>query len=401
MLKETDVNQIVHRTIDQMNALAIKAFCVPPDTHIGPGAITRIGEALHRRGITRVFVVVDEIVEQLGLAAGMYRAFDAYGIDATVRRQPPGEPCSDAVEEAAKALSATRVEGVVALGGGSVIDAAKVTAVLAANPDYRVADLVEPDRPWRRRLPFIAVPTTAGTGSEATNVSVITDAGSRRHKRVIAHTDLMPDLALIDACLTLDVPPRFTAMTGIDALTHAIEAYVATNATPLTRALAHQAMRMIGNALPIAVGKGNDVTAREEMILASYMAGIAFSNAGLGLCHATAHRIGPAYGLPHGLANAVMLPSVMRFNALVCKKPYADIGQALSGTIMNVEETIRHIQALIVEVGLPENLAAAGGKAADFEAFADEALSDVCIESNPRAVSREQIIGVYQHAWSR
>jgi alcohol dehydrogenase len=263
-----------------------------------------------------------------------------------------------------------------------------------------MADLVEADRPWRRRLPLIAVPTTAGTGSEATNVSVITDAGNRR-KRVIAHTDLVPDLALIDACLTLEVPPRFTAITGIDALTHAIEAYVATNATPLTKALSYRAAHMIGNALPIAVGKGSDVAAREEMALASYMAGIAFSNAGLGLCHAMAHRIGPAYGLPHGLANAVMLPSVMRFNALVCKKSYAEIGLALSGTIMSAEEAIAHIQRLIVEVGLPGDLAAVGGKAEDFGAFADEALADVCVESNPRTVSREQIIGVYQHACAR
>jgi alcohol dehydrogenase len=400
MLKETDIGQIVHRTIDQMNALAVKEFRVPPDTHIGPGAIARIGEALHRRGIARVFVVIDEIVEHLGLAAGMYRAFDAHGIEAVLHRQPPGEPCSDVVEETAKALSAARAEGVVALGGGSAIDAAKATAVLAANPDYCVADLVEPGKPWRRRLPLIAVPTTAGTGSEATNVSVITDAGSRR-KRVIAHTDLVPDLALIDACLTLEVPPRFTAITGVDALTHAIEAYVATHATPLTKALAYRAAHMIGDALPIAVGKGSDVAAREEMALASYMAGIAFSNAGLGLCHALAHRIGPAYGLPHGLANAVMLPSVMQFNVLVCKKSYADIGLALSGTILSAEEAIRHIQRLIVEVGLPGNLAAVGGRAEDFGAFADEALLDVCIESNPRTVSREQIIGVYQHACAR
>jgi alcohol dehydrogenase len=330
----------------------------------------------------------------------MYRAFDAHGIEAVTHRQPRGEPCSDVVEETAKALSAARAEGVVALGGGSAIDAAKATAVLAANPEYCVADLVEPDRPWRRRLPLIAVPTTAGTGSEATNVSVITDAGNRR-KRVIAHADLAPDLALIDACLTLEVPPRFTAITGIDALTHAIEAYVATNATPLTKALSYRAAHMIGEALPIAVGKGSDVAAREAMALASYMAGIAFSNAGLGLCHATAHRIGPAYGLPHGLANAVMLPSVMRFNALVCKKSYADIGLALSGTIMSAEETIAHVGRLIAEVGLPENLAAVGGKAEDFGAFADEALRDVCIESNPRTVAREQIIGVYQHACLR
>ena len=400
MVKETDIDQIVHRTIDQMNALAVKEFRVPPCTYIGPGAIARIGEALREMGIGRVFVMIDEIVEHLGLAAGMFRAFEIHGIEALVQQQSPGEPWSASVEESAKVLRTADAQGVVAVGGGSAIDAAKATAVLAANPDYCVADLVEPNKRWRRRLPFIAVPTTAGTGSEATNVSVITDSGNQ-HKRVIIHDDLVPDLALIDACLTLQVPPGFTAITGIDALTHAIEAYVAANVTPLTKAVAYRAAHMVGNALPIAVGKGSDVEAREEMALASYMAGIAFSNAGLGLCHAMAHQIGPAYGLPHGLANAIMLPSVMQFNSLVCKKSYAEIGLALSGTILSVEETIRHIQQLIVDIGLPGNLAAVGGKAEDFSAFADKALLDVCLGSNPRTVSREQIIGVYQHACSR
>ena len=400
MLKASEIEQVVNHTIDQMNALSVKEFRLPPETHIGSGAIARIGEALEKRRITRVFVMIDEVVEKLGLAESMYRAFTAHGISATIYRQPPGEPLSDDVEAAAKKLQAANVEGVVAFGGGSALDAAKASAVLAANPDYCVADLMDAQKPWRRRLPFIAVPTTAGTGSEATNVTVISDSISL-HKHVIVHADLVPDLALIDACLTLKVPPHFTAATGIDALTHAIEAYVASSATPLTRALAYRATQMIGQALPIAVGKGNEVGAREEMALASYMAGVAFSNAGLGLCHALAHRIGPVYHLPHGLANSVMLPSIMSFNSLVCKDHYAEIGLALSGKILNAEDTITHIQRLIVDVGLPKNLAEVGGKAEDFGAFADEALLDVCITTNPRTVSREQIIGVYQHALKR
>lgn len=400
LTSEINVDQIVHRTIDQMNALEVKEFQVPPDTYIGPGALARIANALQIRGIKRVCVLIDEVVDRLGLAKAMFRAFDAYAIESVVYRLPPGEPMSDQVIETAEKLAAAKVDGVVAFGGGSSLDAAKASAVLAANPGCSIADLETPGKPWHRRLPFIAVPTTAGTGSEATNVTVISDSATGR-KCVIVHADLVPDLALIDACLTLEVPPRFTAATGIDALTHAIEAFVATGATPLTRALAYRAISMIGEALPIAVGKGADIPARESMALASYMAGIAFSNAGLGVCHATAHRIGPAYDLPHGVANSVMLPSIMQFNNLVCKKHYAEIGLALSGEILSAEQTIVFVQKLITDIGLPANLAEVGGRAEDFGAFADEALKDVCIQTNPRTVSKEQLIGIFRHALER
>ena len=160
-------------------------------------------------------------------------------------------------------------------------------------------------------------------------------------KLVLAHSQLLPDLAIIDACLTLGVPPHVTAMTGIDALTHAIEAYVASNVTPLTQALALRAITMISHALPIAVGQGHDIKAREDMMLASYMAGMAFSNAGLGLCHAMAHQIGAAYNIPHGKANAVMLPQVMRFNRPVCKQAYSEIGHALTQRPMTDMEPLR------------------------------------------------------------
>ena len=288
----------------------------------------------------------------------------------------------------------------VAIGGGSALDAAKAIALLAANPELTVNDLLDPTRIRKHRAPLIAIPTTAGTGSEATNVTVITDS-SNHHKRVIGHPSLVPDLALIDSCLMLRVPPYFTAATGIDALTHSIEAYVATKATPLTRALAYQAIHLIGEALPIATGQGNNVEARESMALASYMAGVAFSNAGLGLTHSMAHQIGPRYGIPHGVANSILLPSVMRFNELVCKKEFSDIGLALTGEIMPSHAVIDAIQRLVVDVGLPPNLAAAGGKEEDFDTLADEALKDYCIATNPRTVSKAQIIEVYQHALHR
>ncbi len=400
MLNEQEVGHIVYQALDLLNVRAVKEFRLPSDTYIGGGAISRIGEALSVRGIRNVFVVIDEIVDSLGLADAMYRSLNYSGIAHCVCRQPAGEPQSRVVEQEAERFTASGCDGMVAIGGGSAIDAAKAIVVLAANPGLRTADLLDPARIGNRRAPLVALPTTAGTGSEATSVTVISDSDSH-HKQVIVHPVLVPDLALIDACLMLRVPPSVTAATGIDALTHSIEAYVATKATPLTRALAYQAIRQIGEALPVAVGQGDNVEARESMALASYMAGIAFSNAGLGLTHSMAHQIGPRYNLPHGVANSILLPSVMRFNDLVCKKAYSDIGLALTGEKMSSSEVIDAVRRLIVEVGLPANLAVAGGKAEDFESLAEGALNDYCIGTNPRSVSKSQIVEVYAHALQR
>ena len=199
----------------------------------------------------------------------------------------------------------------------------------------------------------------------------------------------------------LGVPQHITAATGMDVLTHAVEAYVADGATSMTQALAYRAISLVGEALPIVVGKGSDVSARESMALASYMAGIAFSNAGLGLCHAMAHQIGAAYNIPHGVANAIILPSVMHFNRLVCRKTYPEIGLALTGRMMDAEETVRSVQQLIVDVGLPANLVEAGARKEDFPRFAKDARVDPCLASNPRTASEAEIVEVFLHAYHR
>ena len=397
MMNEREVSQVVFQALDIMNARTVKEFQVPPDTCMGGGAIARIGEAVASRGIDNVFVVIDEVVENLGLADGMFRSLGYSGISYCECKQPAGEPRSDTVEQEARRFTESGCTGMIAIGGGSAMDAAKGIAVLAANPGLTVADMLEPSNIRNRRAPFIAVPTTAGTGSEATCVTVITDCGTHR-KQVIAHPSLVPDLALIDACLMLRVPPSVTAATGIDALTHSVEAYVATKATPLTKALAFQALRLIGEALPIAVGQGGNIAARESMALASYMAGMAFSNAGLGLTHSMAHQIGPKYGIPHGMANSILLPSIMEFNKLVCRKEYREVGFALTGKLLSASDSIAAVQRMILELGLPRNLDVVGGKAEDFDALADAAMRDYCLPTNPRTVLKQQIVETYLHA---
>ena len=397
---ERDISQIVTHTVDMMNAAAVRQFSLPPNTYIGAGAIARTGEAVARCGVRRVLVMIDEMLEKMGLAQGMYRALGHSGIEYCVFCLPIGEPQSDDVEAATRQALSANCGAIVAFGGGSVLDAAKAVALLMANPGQSVEELARSDALQPRTMPLVCVPTTAGTGSEATTVTVITD--SRRHtKQLLIHESLMPDLAIIDASLMLGVPQHITAATGMDVLTHAVEAYVADGATSMTQALAYRAISLVGEALPIVVGKGSDVAARESMALASYMAGIAFSNAGLGLCHAMAHQIGAAYNIPHGVANAILLPSVMHFNRLVCRKTYPEIGLALTGRLMDAEETVRSVQQLIVDVGLPANLVEAGARKEDFPRFAKDARIDPCLASNPRTASEAEIVEVFLHAYHR
>ncbi|AZN37526.1 iron-containing alcohol dehydrogenase family protein [Iodobacter ciconiae] len=400
MFNQDEMNSAIYQTVDLINAQAVSAFNVPPATLMGAGAVAKVGEALSRRGIVRAFVLIDEFLLKNGLADGMFRSLERQGIAYEMMAYPQGEPDSAKVEAACAQLRASVCDAVIAFGGGSVLDTAKAIAVLALHPGLVVSQLVDPANITRGRLPLVAIPTTAGTGSEASNVSVVTDSISHI-KQLILHETMLPDLAIIDASLTRAVPASLTAATGVDALTHAIEAYVALGANPLTQALAYRAISLIGHALPIAVGQGSNAAAREAMMLGSYLAGMAFSNAGLGLTHAMAHQIGARYGIAHGMANALLLPSVMHFNRLVCKKSYGELGTALVGHALSDIELIAAVQQLIIEVGLPGNLQLACVKIDDFEKMADAALIDVCTASNPRSANRAQIIEIYMHAWQR
>lgn len=198
--------------------------------------------------------------------------------------------------------------------------------------------------------------------------------------------------------MTEGIPSHVTAMTGVDALTHAVEAYCALNATPFTDSLAIGAIAMIGKSLPKAVGYGHDLAARESMLLASCMAGMAFSSAGLGLCHAMAHQPGAALHIPHGQANAMLLPTVMGFNRMVCRERFSHIGQALTGKRTDEYEAIDAVRGVIAEVGITKRLTDVGAMPEHYSAWAEAALADICLRSNPRTVTKEQIIGLYAAA---
>ncbi|MCL1485580.1 MAG: iron-containing alcohol dehydrogenase [Marinobacter sp.] len=291
---------------------------------------------------------------------------------------------------------------VLGFGGGSALDAAKAIA-LAGSTGVTLHTMAAPGFSGSRSIGLGAVPTTAGTGSEVTDISVIMRA-DRQHKYVIKHLDLMPDLSIVDPALMLNLPPLVTASTGIDALTHAIEAYAARSSHPLAKALAICAIQSIAEALPIVVGNGRDMAARLTMATAAYKAGLAFSNSGLGLVHAISHQIGARYQIAHGIANGILLPFVMRFNALVCQREYAAIAHMLGVTHSGMTQreqcmaSIAAVSQLLADIGLPGNLAASDIRPAEFSSIAAEALADVCIKDNPRDVTEADIVQLLEEA---
>ena len=374
---QNELQTALFQAFDTLNLQRVKTFSVPPVTLCGSGTVSSCGQQAQTRGLKHLFVMADSFLHQAGMTAGLTRSLAVKGIAMTLWPCPVGD-------------------GVIAFGGGSVLDAAKAVALLVTNPDSTLAEMSE-TRVLQPRLPLIAIPTTAGTGSETTNVTVIIDAVSGR-KQVLAHASLMPDVAILDAALTEGVPSHVTAMTGIDALTHAIEAYSALNATPFTDSLAIGAIAMIGKSLPKAVGYGHDLAARESMLLASCMAGMAFSSAGLGLCHAMAHQPGAALHIPHGLANAMLLPTVMEFNRMVCRERFSQVGRALRTKKSDERDAINAVSELIAEVGIGKRLGDVGATSAHYGAWAQAALEDICLRSNPRTASLEQIVGLYAAA---
>ena len=379
---QSELQTALFQAFDTLNLQRVKTFSVPPVTLCGPGAVSSCGQQAQTRGLKHLFVMADSFLHQAGMTAGLTRSLAVKGIAMTLWPCPVGEPCITDVCAAVAQLRESGCDGVMAL--------------LVTNPDSTLAEMSETSV-LQPRLPLIAIPTTAGTGSETTNVTVIIDAVSGR-KQVLAHASLMPDVAILDAALTEGVPSHVTAMTGIDALTHAIEAYSALNATPFTDSLAIGAIAMIGKSLPKAVGYGHDLVARESMLLASCMAGMAFSSAGLGLCHAMAHQPGAALHIPHGLANAMLLPTVMEFNRMVCRERFSQVGRALRTKKSDDRDAINAVSELIAEVGIGKRMGDVGATSAHYGAWAQAALEDICLRSNPRTASLEQIVGLYAAA---
>jgi alcohol dehydrogenase class IV len=398
MLKE-----VITLTADSLAVSNSYHFRVPPTTLVGDGISVKIGEYLEEFNSRKVLIVTDEQIVRLGLMGPMLRSLKRCQIEYQVFDEVMPDPTDQVVKKGIEVLRTSGCDTVLTFGGGSVIDAGKAIAVFCSNA-MDETQAVSNESKLSPRLKLVAVPTTAGTGSEVTDITVITNERTQT-KIPHQHKYFIPDMALIDPVLTVGIPSAITAATGIDVLTHAVESYIAKGVCSLAQALSYSAIQLVAVYLPLAVGNGTDLHARRKMAEASYMAGMSFSNAGLGLCHAIAHQVGARYKVPHGIANALLLPEVMYFNMLVRQDSLKDIARAFNLHIEHLDgkaAALRGIEAvrdLTAAIGLPTRLQQAGAIPDDFQAMAQQALEDPTIHTNPRQVSSKDIIEILQRSY--
>ncbi len=371
----------------------------PTRVLFGVGAAAAIGDELAGRGVRRALIVTDEGVAKAGLCVSVEASLAAAGVTAAVFTGVVGNPLEAHVEAGFAAFEAAGAEAVVAVGGGSSLDVGKVVALrknhrrpLGDYDEYKGGDaLVTEPVP-----PIVAVPTTAGTGSEVGRAGVITLAATGR-KAVIFAPSLLPAVAVLDPALTRSMPPFITAATGYDALTHCLEALVAKGDHPMADAIAVGGIELVARSLVKATESGDDLEARGDMMKAAMMGAVAFQK-GLGACHSLAHPLSSVSGLHHGLANALCLPAVVRFNADAEPAKYARVAGILTGEA-DASRCADALAALRAELGLPGGLGEAGVRRDDLERLADEAFADGCHTYNPRPCSREELRQLYLDAW--
>lgn len=380
-------------------------FRTPGTIWFGEGAALRIGEALRQKQARRAAVIADGGIVRAGLLDGILEALRSAGAEAEVWDRVVPEPPLAVGDEAVAFIRETAADFVVGVGGGSAMDLAKAAAVVAGH-EGGVADYLNltGTRTFRDRgLPTALLPTTAGTGSEVTDIAVFSLDTT---KDVITHPYLLADYAIVDPQLTYSAPSRVTAASGVDAFTHAAEAYLSVFASPFTDLYATRAMDLIGSSLRRAVWHGNDTEARKNMALGSLLAGMAFYNAGVAGVHALAYPLGGLFKVPHGEANAVLLPYVFAFILPSCLERMARVGKALGlreGRVGSVREeavqTIRMIREWIADVGLPAGLSAYGVKASDLDRLAEDAAKQTrLLGRSPRKLSLDDIRRIYENA---
>ena len=370
-----------------------------------PGAIARLGDIAKSKLGPRVLVVTDPGLVALGLISSGLTSLDAAGVAVAVFDQVEADPpdsCVLAAVEAARAFDAT---GVIGFGGGSSLDVAKLVALLVKTPQA-LTEAYGVGRARGARLPLILVPTTAGTGSEATAVSVVTTGAAE--KMGVVSPIILPDVALLDPELTLGLPAHVTAATGIDAMVHAIEAFTSINPNnnPISQALAREALRLLGANIRTAVFDGGNLAAREAMLNGSLLAGMAFANASVGAVHALAYPLGGHFHLPHGLTNALVLEQVMRFNAPACAAHYAHLahitfGEARGTSVAEQSEFfVTELAALSAELGIPRRLRDVGIPEDALDMLADDAMKQTrLLVNNPRVVTQGDALEIYRKAF--
>jgi alcohol dehydrogenase class IV len=382
----------------------------PGQVHFGFGAARRVGQEAQAEGAKRVFVIADPGVVAAGLLEPVVESLQAAGLAHVIYTEVVPNPDTGSVDAAVAAFHASAADLIVGVGGGSGLDTAKAVRLVAGGPaNGRVAEYAyrmgEKARPHPRQLPsYIAIPTTAGTGAEVTPWAVITDA-TDKFKFGVGGPRSVPTVALIDPELMLTLPPFLTAATGMDALTHCIEAYVSTNDNPALDPMILYGIELAGRSLPIAVAQGSNRAARHDMAQAAYIGGVAISSKWLGACHSLAHQLSGFANVQHGLANAIMLPHQMAYSLPGAIERYARIGQALGvptdgAPRQRAERAVAAVQQLMQDVGLPTRLRDVGVTEDMIAPMAKLAYTvDLNWWTNPRAVSEQIMEGLYRAAF--
>ncbi|PSV23532.1 L-threonine dehydrogenase [Photobacterium leiognathi subsp. mandapamensis] len=378
------------------------AFYIPTVNFMGAGCLTQAADAIKSHGFKKALIVTDKVLNQIGVVTQVAVLLTERDIDSVVYDGTQPNPTIKNVDEGLALLKENQCDFVISLGGGSPHDCAKGVALLAANGG-QIGDYEGVDRSAKAQLPVVAINTTAGTASEMTRFCIITDE-ERHIKMAIVDKNTTPLMSVNDPQLMLAKPASLTAATGMDALTHAIEAYVSIAATPITDAVAIKAIELIQQNLRTAVKEGQNLNAREQMAYAQFMAGMAFNNASLGYVHAMAHQLGGYYNLPHGVCNAVLLPHVQRYNAQVSAERLRDVAKAMGVNVENMtaeqgaDAALKAIVALSKDVGIPSGLKELGVKEEDVALLADNALKDACGFTNPKQATHEEISQIFMAA---
>lgn len=378
-------------------------FFIPAVNIMGLGCLDEAMTAIRNYGFRKALIVTDVGLAKAGVAGKVAGLLATQDVDSVIFDGARPNPSIANVELGLGLLKESRCDFIVSLGGGSPHDCAKGIALCATNGG-QIRDYEGVDRSSKPQLPLIAINTTAGTASEMTRFCIITDE-TRHVKMAIVDRNVTPLMSVNDPALMVAMPKSLTAATGMDALTHAIEAYVSTAANPITDACALKAVTLISNNLRLAVRDGNDLAARENMAYAQFLAGMAFNNASLGFVHAMAHQLGGFYDLPHGVCNAVLLPHVQSFNASVCAARLADVGRAMAVDTLGsspeegAQAAITAIRSLAQDVDIPPGLRELGVRLNDVPVLAANALKDACGLTNPRAADQRQIEEIFRSAF--
>lgn len=382
--------------------MAASTFFIPSVNVIGADSLKDTMNTMAEYGFRRTLIVTDAMLAKLGMAGDIQKALQERDIFSVIYDGTQPNPTTSNVAAGLKLLKENGCDSVISLGGGSPHDCAKGIALVAANGGD-IRDYEGVNRSAKPQLPMIAINTTAGTASEMTRFCIITDE-ERHIKMAIVDKHVTPLLSVNDSSLMVGMPKSLTAATGMDALTHAIEAYVSVAATPITDACALKAVTMIAENLIVAVEEGSNAQAREAMAYAQFLAGMAFNNASLGYVHAMAHQLGGFYNLPHGVCNAVLLPHVQVFNSQVAAARLRDCAAAMGVDVSGMSEAegaqacVAAIRQLSQKVNIPAGLRELNVKEEDIPVLATNALKDACGLTNPIQATHDEIVEIYHAA---